>query len=523
MRVQLPDGKVAEFPDDMSQEAIADVIKQSYLSPSREMSAITAKPVPTFGEKAAAGSTIARQGLPILGDVLFSIAAKRPLSVFTAGRKMGGLMQAGGQAVAAGAGSGAGEFAAQKAFGEDTDFDAVQNQITYGAATDLGFSTLTKIAGTTLKYLKNNTSGGQRAAKQIASKIREKTTERAEKFVNDLAPESVKGQTNVLDDINLKMKQAELETHAEYDVYRNAMQQHFDKVGEIDLQHTFDFIENLRNDIAEKNVTGRAIKEGAFTDTPKFGENRVRKDVFLKKSLFPGIGMQAKQNRILDELLTSSRSGDPVSPDTINDLLSNVFKKGKGSIWENLTSIEKKRLEAFKEAIKKDLDYIPVESGGTVKTAKEAADENFKAVKRYNAVLGIWNKSIQEDSIGNIVFKPKKFAREVFMNERKFMNDPVLKELWPQLKAEAEEYAMVSKTLTSKEMRPDVGGNWMDVIPVSSLFGKMSAYAMLDPASQKAIQGIIKYGSIPTEIAAKAGSKVLGSELGFTSREDRNL
>ncbi len=521
MKVQLPDGKIAEFPDDMPQEAIAEVIKQQYLSPSREIDTRTSMAVPTFNERAQAGSTLIRQGLPIFGDVALSVASRRLMTPFTGalrmGPKIGGMVKAAGQAAGAGVGSGLGELAAQKVFDEPIDLDMVSNQMMYGAATDLSFSALTKLAGTTLKYLQKNTSGGQRATKVIAGNILDKTTERAEKFVNDLAPESIRGQTNILDDINLKMSQADLESHAKYSVYKDALKTQYEKNGEIELQNTWDYLEKLREEVASNNPMGSTIKEGALSKTNiGKGESRLRKDIALKRYLYP-VGA-TKQRRNIDELLTAARTGEPVELGTVDDLLANVFGK-----WGDLTTVEKSRIQGFKEALLKDLDDIPIEYGGTVKTAKDAADLNFKAIRKFSTVLGIYNKSISEDAVGNITFKPKKFAREVLMKERVFTApdaDPVLKEMWPRLKAEAEEYARVSKILTSKEMKPDVGGNWMDVLPVSSFFGKMSAYAMLDPASQAVIQRIVRYGGPVASAGAKAGSKVLGSEFGFTNRDE---
>jgi hypothetical protein len=190
MRVQLPDGKIAEFPDDMSPEAISEVIKQQYLSPSREIDTRTNMAVPTFDERAQAGSTLARQGLPIIGDIGLSLLAKRHMPGVTSQlfKRMGPLTQKllrgatnmTGEAAAAGAGSAAGEYAAQKVFNEPPDMDMVQNQMVYGTVTDLGFNTLTKVAGKTLKYFQKSTSGGQRATKAIADNLLDQTTERAE-------------------------------------------------------------------------------------------------------------------------------------------------------------------------------------------------------------------------------------------------------------------------------------------------------------------------------------------------------
>lgn len=535
MRVQLPDGKIAEFPDGMPVEAVAEIIKGQYLNPEREISTITSKAVPTPAESMEMGKTVMRQIPAAAGDVGLSLLLKRPIAAFSSKLPMGGgLARAGLKAATAGVGSGAGEAVGQQAFGEQMDMDAIKNQMAFGAATQLGFDTLSKVAGSTLKYLKNNTIGGQLKTRQIAEELKEVTTQRAEKFVNDLAPESVRGQSNVLDDINLKMKQAELESHAEYDVYKKAIDNHFKTVGEIDIQNTYDYLYKLRDDIAGQQASGQVIKEGAEAKTEVLGGNRVRKDIALKRALFPNMGPKSIQNRVLDEILAADRNGTPIGPDTLNDLLVNVFKKGKGSAWDGLTSSERKRLEGLKEAIKQDLGYIPVEvepnfvgTAPTARTAKEAADENFKAIKRYNAVLDIYNPSIKEDDIGNVIFKPKKFARLVFLNEGKFTKDPVLNEIWPQLKAEAEHYANVSKTLTSKEMKPHAGDNWMDNIPGSKWFGQMSAWALLDPKSQAIIRGLTKTmpGMAATELGAgatKLGTKVLGSELGFTQREDQN-
>lgn len=531
MNVQLPDGKVAEFPDDMPHEAIAEVIKSSYSNPSREISAITAKAVPTPAESMEMGKSVMRQIPPAIGDVGLSLLLKKPIGrvasmlpetasvVPKLMQKLAGTTMRAG---AAGAGSGIGELAAQKTFNEPMDMDAVKNQMVFGASTQLGFDTLNKIAGSTLRYLKNNTSGGQLAVKQIAGKIRDKTTERAEKFVNDLAPESIKSQSNVLDDISLKMKQAELESHAEYDVYKKAMENHYKSVGEIDLQHTFDYLNKIRDEVAERQATGQVIKEGSKAKSDVFGKDRVRKDIAMKKALFPNMSPKSIQGRVIDELLASSRNGEPVTPDAINDLLINVFKKGKNPAWDNLTTLERNRLEGLKDALKADLDYIPVESGGTVKTAKEAADENFKAIKRYNSVLEIYNRSIKEDDIGNIMFKPRKFAKDVFMSEQKFMKDPVLKDLWPTLKAEAEEYARVSDVLTSKEMKPHIGDNWMDNIPGSKLLGKMSAYSLMDPGTQNVIKNILKISGTTTEAGLKFGAKVIGSEAGINSIDQQD-
>jgi hypothetical protein len=69
MRVQLPDGKIAEFPDNMKPDEIAGVLRNQYTNPSREMSTITGKPVPSVSEHFNQARSGYAQALPMAFDI----------------------------------------------------------------------------------------------------------------------------------------------------------------------------------------------------------------------------------------------------------------------------------------------------------------------------------------------------------------------------------------------------------------------------------------------------------------------
>lgn len=516
MIVRLPDNSTAEFPDTMSDADIEAVIKKEYFSqPTNQVADSPIKSVDSnkiisgFSEEQeknrATSQSILREIAPIAGATAATMLAGTafpPAAAAGAGfasklpwlvKPLQLMMRTG----AAGLGGAAGSTLGQAIDG-DVDYNttlkdtalSMGGELALGGAIEPVASFIQKKAIKPLfELFPNLTFSGTAVKRAIYDKTKKTATERAKSFLLDVAPDVVKKQGDNFKDLSVMVNNAYAETGAIYDLYKNAIKEAADKEGgRLALDDTAQFIGDLYQS-AEKKLGVEATKEEV-----------------LKEAL-GGFNYTANIKSQLSELL----SDETADPKRIQYLMTNVFKN-KG--WNNLTPSQQEAREALKDAILSDLDRY------TAGDLKKTADDQYKALMKFNAIKKIYNKSmtIVDKNTGEKALMPYTLYENIYAEKNRILKNKNIAELWPALEQEALAARDVSEKLTktSVDVGPGsifsrgIGGTAATYafgpigFPMAEAVGAATAWMLLSDAEKSALKRMLSSG-----VTERVGKEVL--------------
>lgn len=440
----------------------------------RPISTITSQPVPTSQEVFEQTGKAARTVLPIAGDVALTAFAPQVKALSMGGRAVNlGLRAA---AAAAGAGGGAKIADILSGDGRDTAMPAAA----LGAAGELAFAgggaALTagkRIVKPVVDWVGDLTQIGkvfkQKAGRMVLDKqeeLKRMAAERAMTFLDEIAPDVVKQRTNA-PNLAVKLDEAVDEVRDSYGFITEAMERFAARNGGlVDIQGTADILKGVKSWNAE------------------YGWK-------------PGSAQVLELKRIIAE------KGD-VSPDTVNFVLSSVFKRGKQSDWNQLSPTQQANREKLKAALMEDLDDISASAGKTAADLKREADETFKAIARFKKVQNIYKLSSTKDrATGKMFVYPDELSARILSSKGRIEKE--MPDLWPKLEAEAAFYADLAKKY--------------DRLPVDGAYDVFTAWSMLSPQFKQTVARLSDIGKFTVEgaikPAVKAGLQVGGQEVYF--------
>jgi len=434
--------------------------------------------------------------LPIAGDIAGTMMAPQIKGPQMAGRAVNLLSRMFGAGIGGGMGSAAGQFAETG----EVDTGEMAEQAGIGAGGEAMLSALGPVAKFTIKplgkFASEFTIFGSASLKRLRDKLVKRSTNRAVNFLEDIAPDSIKSQDVGIGGIAAKVNAAMDESRAAYAPYREALSEYAEKQGgKIPLDDTSQMLGDLKETLAEqvqkRSASGKPPSKLAI-------ENAVLKEM----GYTPTTGFELK--KVMRE--------DLADPRQIEHILA-TFSKG----WNKLTPSQQAAREKLKQTILDDISRL---GGKDAAVLKKSADENFKSVVRFKKLHDIFEKAIvRTPETGEMYLQPSKLADLIYDNKTVLQRD--MPDLWPKLKAEADYYRSIAPEFAKRGHGPGLSsGSGMAIaytfggpsaIPVAEGFGIASAYALLDPATQKVIKTLAK-GVKPI---GKAGLHMAGSEIDF--------
>jgi len=388
-----------------------------YIQDYSPISTITGKPIQTGTEDIKQSTEFAKklvqEGAPIAGDIAMSMLAPQvglPLKVpgvkpFLARQatKLGNLaLRSGGAA----AGSGAGEFAGQQLTGEDANIEDITQQALLGAGGEVGIAG----AGVAVKPLKpvadmlsSGTMSGGAIKQFFRRRLIEKTTERASKFAQALAPVDVQSKASLglqtgdffenLTDFNTAYKPFNEA------VERAAAANN----GEILIDDTTE----LLSDFAAK------FKDGRKTDRQAVNE-------MVSALGFTGSKRQIAAGNALGDMLRDGFT----NPNDLQLVMSNIWTKF-GQDSQAMINFKRQLKETLVDDIERFAPDLPVASMGLTvlgaKKAKSEADKIFGEIKTFLKETPTVSNTLQKSRISNntralFLDKPELIIDRMFQN-----------------------------------------------------------------------------------------------------------
>jgi len=454
----------------------------------RPVSTITGKPLLTSMEKVGAvgegAKEFARAMPAAAGDAAATLLAEVLIPIPGSGL----LPKAGAytaRLIASALGSGAGEIAGQEMFGEERDWGKVGTEAVLGPAGEVAGSGL-KMAGKGLMHLgKEFTTGGRATTEYLRRKIIKDTSERAVKFIKDLAPEEVKraGAKIGIDDLGVSIKEAFSEGKVIYNAYS-------------------DYIDNM----ARAGMGGQPGKVVLDDTSQHLGDiSKNWKDVYEGIESTFGWTKNMKQAKVLKSLIED----ESVNPEDLKSMLAMFWRKGKKSDWANLTEAERSAREKLKETIVGDVSR----ANPAAKGLRELGDKHWGAVANFNQVAKIYRRGVRTMPSGDTYLNPTELANAIYSSRKQILENKNLgEEVWKKMKAEADYYAKMAPNWRP----PSAGGIETSariaagavpsmalafthpvLIPVVEGFGSASAWALMGGADKKLIKQVAKFAVKP--------------------------
>jgi hypothetical protein len=455
-----------------------------------------------------------KTALPLALDIAGGLVAPQlaiPHGLGTAAtllRKGGNLAS---RMAGSGAGAGLGEYARQTLSGEELDPATAGKEALIGAGGEVLSSPLLKTGKALAKPLfplfSKITFAGQGLSKHLSNKLVEKTVNRANDFLYDLAPQTVKKQAVDIDDIALKLEKGKEEIGDIYDAYKAPLRE-LSKEGKFLTVNTESYLSFLKQkyrvsypSLTEKQLAMRLLSE-------EFG-------------YAPG-GQYGKQLRkILD-------TGDAPTSDDFMWMLDHVFreKPKSGGSFLKATPTQQEGRRALKKAYLMDMD----EAAGTT---KGQADKLYMEYRDFLDIKKIFDRSMKDSGLGTQTVDPYKLSKNIYMNKASIVKidekrvKAGLEPFWPKMEEEAKYYTELvpyfKQAVSNIGVRPGMMGSAGSLasaiasggtpvaanvgayslfgamgIPMVEGFGAISAYSLLSPAGKKAIQIVAKHGTKST-------------------------
>lgn len=539
MRVKLPDGKVAEFPDDMPVHEVEKVISEQY----KPTSAITTKPIPTDEEKLEMGLDVARTAAPIAGDIALTAFAPQ-LSIPKNANRMRKLavpiLNTLFRAGASGVGSGGGELAGQALTGEDINLKDAKKEAMLGAGGELGISTVAGAGKSILKKTGEAMSQLTFAGRKIKSVYRDKlikqTTDRAQRFINDMTTPMPK------DAAGLEVGKA-LEKKTEYDVIYKPVNDAIDALAKqpktagkiskpsypngIDQPAVFKtqpfktskpsneiYMDNALDLLREKSKKFKTEKQ--FIDSldlsprAKTAMQEFLRDGYLHpeeakyvlsgfwKSTFNDTAQQRIfKESVKDTMLKDLTTQQGMVPE--EKMIYNLRKKadaifkhsrkwfentpaGQGIINKMRMGSGEKYYEAFPERVVDNLmNRYSVKDVANIKRemVKTVDGARAWASMEYEWVNSLYEKAITESGMtGERVLKPK-LLHDLIMEQEQFFKS-VSPQLWPRLAKEAKHYASMAKEFAAQESKQTFSKAAGIALAMGGTFGTRAAVPVME-------------------------------------------
>jgi hypothetical protein len=467
----------------------------------RPISTITGNLIPTPEEAWTQNKKVIGAVLPIAGDIAGSLLVPELKGPQMGLRLLNMLFRGAGAAT----GGFTGSVVGQKVEKGNVNYPEALMQGGIGAGSELGFGGLGLVKKPIMKLASNLTVAGNQLRNFLQDRLVRKTTERAEKFITDIAPDMVKNQQVAMNDIGLMVNSAFDENKAVYKLYEKALVQGSEKEGgRVLLDDTAQYLGTLRDKV-NVNVNMNRRKNQALFD------NRTVREF--------GYAPTSQEGMIIKDLLET----DSATPQNVEYLLARVLKT-----WKTDSPAIQSSKESLKKALMKDLDKVATDAGESVGDIKKAADETYKAVARFNGVRKIYAQAITENKMtGETTVQAHKLAKLIYGNEGTIKRD--LPELWDKLKGEADYYARISEKLRDTEgsakLKDLAKSPWGTVAATyfggpaggatAEAFGAVSAWALMGESDRKLLKYIAEGVAKPT---AKAGLH-LGGRTVFFDRE----
>uniref|UniRef100_A0A6M3L655 Uncharacterized protein n=1 Tax=viral metagenome TaxID=1070528 RepID=A0A6M3L655_9ZZZZ len=524
MIVQLPDGKTAEFPDNMSKDQVAAVLRKQYSNPSREMSTITGKPVPTSEENIKQSMGVAKTVGPIMGDIAMTaitpqlgVPLKGASIAARYGSKLGNLAL---RMMGSAAGSGAGSIAGQKIAGQDVNMEEAGKEALLGAAGEGVIAPVGaalkfaggKVAKPVMELMSDMTFLGSGLKEKLRKNMIKTTTDRATTFVTDLAPDIVKKQKVGLNDLGAQISSALDESRVAYSLYEEPLEKFAAaNKGRVNIDNAVGLMNDLKEEIYYRHLKLRGKKP-----------TEARIDLEFMQE----IGADPKQRF---ELKKITDSGD-ASPEQVKYLLATIFKSGKKG-FNQLSPTPKAMREKLKEALKLDLQNISASGGKTAGQLKTEADETFKAVKQFQFIKRMYDGAFREiPETGEKALQPMKLAKAIYESKGRILKE--MPELWPKLEKEAILYESIAPEFAKGASQQITGINQLIArgsggtigsfligpagFPVAEGLGMISAYAVMSPSGRNIIKKMV---SQSLKATAKTGIHLGGKPVMMKSHD----
>ena len=455
----------------------------------RPISTITSKPIPTDAEKMAMAGNAVRTIGPIVGDLAMTAAAPQLKGPTMAFKAANALLRAGASAAGAGLGAKAGDVLS----GDQQDTASTAMAMGAGgelamAAGGAGVKALGRVAKPVVDFVADLTPLGGRltakATKALRSEQRtvmEASSERAAKFLNDIAPEAIKSKTVDMDDLGLKVAAEIDDIRATYAVANTAMKDFAAKNnGVLDMQKTAEMLDGVRNKVNEVVLEGR--KNRALFD------NRTVKEF--------GYQPNSPQGQVLKSVM---ETGGAVPPDEIQFLLAQMNKG-----WDTISPAQRRAREQLKAALMDDIDDIGAAGGLTAGQVKKEADKAFKAAKQFDFVRRIYQGATREAAeTGKSFVQPAKLAKSIYAAKDKVLRD--MPDLWPKLQSEADYFRSIAPKF--------------ERIEVEGAFDVVTAWGILMPEAKQALSGAVDAARTGWQAAGrpatKAGLQMAGQQINF--------
>jgi len=484
-------------------------------SRSRPISTITGKQVPTgeeSGEQAKLGVKDIIRGVgPVVGDIALTALAPQVSLPLKAGKLAKAGVFGGNaliRALASALGSGSGAAVSDIATGTEFDMERADREAAFGAGGELVTSAASGLGKGVLRkfkplfeFLPKITVSGTLFKQSVNNDIKKTITKRAEDFLVDVAPESIKKQGLKNRNLNIMVSEAYNENSAIFDLYKGEV----DRVAEISggvvsLPETSKTITDLWNEAkknAPKGASSLSIANRAFS---QFG-------------YLPGM-----KNEI-----GKLAGNESLKPAQLKFILAEVFQN-KG--WKKLGPSKQEARELLKESLMKDLDQsISSEAAGF----KIAADEQVKALSKFNSLRRLYNKAlfVANKNTGRKALQPATLHEEIYKNKKRILDDSNLREIWPQLKAEADNaLAMVKRleetgvesgtgSIISRGVGSTVGGVLFGPIGAVGAegIGLTAAWALLADSEKNILKRMLRPVGKTIKPATKTGLRLGGRSV----------
>jgi hypothetical protein len=481
---------MADIFDEVAKRDIFDDVES--IGGSMPTSTITGKPLPTDAEKMSMSKQAMGEILPIAGDIAGTAIApqlKLAASAPRIARAGAGLINMLSRAAGSTAGSVTGETLRQ-VMTQNFDPNQIYIQGAAGAAGEIGTSAaaplLKAVRKPGLELASDLTLSGSKLKQYFTERLKKQANERIERFVADVAPESVKGKISEVG-LARAVDEAVDEKQAIYGHFKEGLEA-----------------------VAEKNNghvplegTAGALQQWLKEELPKHKSQAQAENAIIKAMGFSPGGQKEFQHVSIRRLLR----GEDLSDKEVNYLLGNIFEKSTDKFLKMHPEITELR-GLLKDAIVKDLDDLGAGA------AKKTADEMHRALKNFQRIESIYKSAAPANKeTGERMFNPLTFAENVYRNERAIRT--TMPDVWPQIKAEADAMKGVADDISTGKRSmgglPMLAGlassHFTGYIPVGEAFGAASAWALMTPSGKAALSGVFKYGVKP---AAKAGLHIGG-------------
>ena len=484
-----------------------DVVKEEKIDP---WAVVEERPIGDFLQTAGVNpqssfdlfNSIKRNALPVAGDVAMSVlGSKLPAGRSLMGPAMARTVQTG---LAGAAGAMGGEAAAQNLFDEPNDVNKIKDQGAMGVAGNLGLQGFFAITRPAVKLMRpvldpifnlatDLTVLGSRTKARLRERLLGEATERAEKFVYDVAPEAVKNADVGIDSIRVKMQTALDENKAVYGAYKDALRKASEREGGLLIDDTQQFLaDKLKEHFAKRKKIGTFLPE-------TFG---------YRHQADPEISFS------LRNILKSAEDGVPANTADVESVFAKVygskFDKINHDVWQG------NRVQ-LKDTLMRDLEKHSEAFG-----LKEEADATVRAVSQFKYLYEkVFNPAMPGGKLD-----PGRLAESIYLHKKDILKRDELKDLWSALEKEAKVYQDVAGTLKKSEPSVNFGGGLSQGLgslagfarmgpegaAAAEMFGYMSAYALLPQMSKTVLQRAVKSGA---EITAKTGLRVGNDIVNF--------